>query len=535
MALYRETDLLSCSLILPVKYEWKIALSPFSFLTASFDNHSQGSQPDLSHSGRKPLKTLAMAAMLLGAVLIPITSIQANNELPSIGSDQPDKLTVNQEYQLGRAWLRQFRARTSVIYDPIVQSYLEDMTQKLAVESDLYERRLNLIAVNARSINAFAVPGGVIGVHSALLTEAHDEDMVASVMAHELAHLSQRHYARRKEGAEEQQLSVFATLLAGLVLSANGQAQAGTAAIVGTQAAVLQNQLRFSRLHEQEADAVGFEVLNKAGYDGSGMARMFELLQAQARTQGVNAPEFLLTHPLTQSRIAFARDREKNTDPERQYANLEFQLVRVHALLHQTPEEQLPSALQSLNSSVPEGLKPAVKLYTDLLLQLKRGQIKQAQKSAQKLALQPDHLYFRLIKARVLAADGQMDSAIKLVQAQLTQTPDNYPSKNLLASFYHQNGQHLLAMDVYRKMLQQRPEDPWLWQKLAESARAQQDLLTVYQAKAEEHQLTGDISQALAELKLAREYARGDTLEFARISHRIQELKDTFKHMDFGS
>ncbi len=529
-------------------------LSPFSFLSKPFDSHCQGSRQSLasftksrganphglstrfvgSYFIKSSLKVLSLTTLLLASTLAPTSGIQANNELPSIGSDQPDKLTVSQEYQLGRAWLRQFRARTSVIYDPIVQSYLEDMTQKLAVETELYERRLNLVAVNANSINAFAVPGGVIGVHSALLTEAHDEDMVASVMAHELAHLSQRHYARRKEGAEEQQLSVFATLLAGLVLSANGETQAGTAAIVGTQAAVIQNQLRFSRLHEQEADAVGFEVLNKAGYDGSGMARMFELLQAQARTQGVNAPEFLLTHPLTQSRIAFARDREQTTDPERQYANLEFQLVRVHALLHQTPENKLPSALQGLQESVPEGLKQAVSLYTDLLLQLKRGQIQQVQESAQKLALQPDHLYFRLIKARVLAASGQIDTAIKLVEAQLTQTPNNYPSRNLLASLYHQSEQYLLAMEVYRKMLLQRPEDPWLWQKLAESAREQQDLLTVYQAKAEEHQLTGDITQALAELKLAREYARGDTLEFARISHRIQELRDTFKHMDFG-
>ncbi len=515
-------------------------LSSFTFLSKSFDRRHLDVLPDLANFAnrrfvRSSLKVLSLTTLLLAGTVTPASDTLASTDLPSIGSDQPDKLTVNQEYQLGRAWLRQFRANTSVIYDPIVQSYLENMTQKLAVESNLYERRLNLVAVNANSINAFAVPGGVIGVHSALLTQAHDEDMVASVMAHELAHLSQRHYARRKEGAEEQRLSVFATLLAGLVLSANGQTQAGTAAIVGTQAAVIQSQLSFSRLHEQEADAVGFEVLNNAGYDTSGMARMFELLQAQARTQGASAPEFLLTHPLTQSRIAFARDREKTADPKRQYANLEFQLVRVHALLHQTPEDKQPSALRSLQESVPEGLKQAVSLYTDILLQLNQEQIEQAQKSTEQLALQPDHLYFRLIKARVLAASGQIEAAIQLVQAQLLQTPDNYPSNSLLASLYQQNQQYPLAMNLYRKMLQQRPEDPWLWQQLAESARKQKDLLTVYQAKAEEHQLTGDISQALAELKLAQEYARGDTLEFSRISHRIQELRDAFKYMDFGS
>ena len=104
----------------------------------------------------------------------------------------------------------------------------------------------------------------------------------------------------------------------------------------------------------------------------------------------------------------------------------------------------------------------------------------------------------------------------------------------MLANTYLQQGQTVQAIELYRKLLQQRPEDPWLWQKLAEAAGEQQDLLTVYQAKAEEHQLTGDISQALAELRLAQEYAHNDSLEHARISHRIEELKETFKQMDFG-
>ncbi|OPX53851.1 M48 family metallopeptidase, partial [Oceanospirillum multiglobuliferum] len=134
--------------------------------------------------------------------------------------DQPDRLTMHQEYRLGRAWLRQYRAASPVIYDPIMQNYLETLVNKLAVEAELYERRLNLIAINAKTINAFAVPGGVIGVHSALLLKAKDEDMVASVLAHELAHLSQRHYARRKDNAEGQQLSLLTAMLTGLVLSA---------------------------------------------------------------------------------------------------------------------------------------------------------------------------------------------------------------------------------------------------------------------------------------------------------------------------
>ncbi|MBB1485555.1 M48 family metalloprotease [Oceanospirillum sediminis] len=480
------------------------------------------------------LKKRLYAVPLVLALLAPSGALLAQTaELPDIGSNIPDTLTISQEYFLGRAWLRQFRAQTSIIYDPVFQDYLEKLTSKLAVEADLYERRLNLVAVKADTINAFAVPGGVIGVHSALLLQARDEDMVASVMAHELAHLSQRHYARSVEAAKEQQTSLFAMLLAGLVLSANGQGDAASAAIVSSQALAMQNRLRFSRLHEQEADAIGFEVLRKAGYDSRGMAQMFELLQEQSRTQGGNAPEFLLTHPLTQSRIAFAREREK-ASTDSQYSNLEFQLARSHALVHQVEGAGLVAARKALLDSVPDALKSAVGLYTDILLALKQDNNQQAAHLAEGLALQPDHLYFRLLKARVMAVSGRADQAIELLEAQLQQTPESYPVRSLLATYYRETGLAERSIKIYRELLDQRPEDPWLWQQLSLSARQAQNLLLVYQANAEQHQLTGDMSQALAELKLAKQSATEGSLEHARISHRMQELQQVFKRMKSG-
>lgn len=479
----------------------------------------------------RSIVSAVLVALLLSVGFNPVA--QAQPELPDIGSNIPDKVTMNNEYRLGRAWLRHFRAQTSIIYDPVLQNYLEELTHKLAVEAELYERRLNLIAVSADTINAFAVPGGVIGVHSALLLQAKDEDMVASVMAHELAHLSQRHYARSVEAAREQQASLFSMLLAGLVLSANGQGDAASAAIVSSQALALQNRLRFSRLHEQEADAIGFEVLQKAGFDSRGMAQMFELLQEQSRTQGGNAPEFLLTHPLTQSRIAFAKDRERAATEE-DYASLTFQLSRAHALIHQVKGTEMVPAREAFLASVPESLRITVTLYTDILLSLHDDDLNQAQVLAEKLALQPSHLYFRLAKARILVASGQVESAIQLLRAQLEQTPDSYPVKSMLAAYYRESGQTEASIRLYRDLLDARPEDPWLWQQLALSAKQNQDLLLVYQANAEHDQLTGDMSQAIAQLKLARESSAEGTLEHARISHRVKELQTLFKQMKSG-
>ncbi|WP_217895622.1 M48 family metalloprotease [Oceanospirillum sanctuarii] len=478
---------------------------------------------------------LTGSALTASALYSPQLLAETNqNKLPSIGSDQPDRITTNREYTLGRAWLRQYRASSPIIYDPILQSYLEGLVDKLAVEAELYERRLNLVAINAKTINAFAVPGGVMGVHSALLLKAEDEDMVASVLAHELAHLSQRHYARRKDNAEGQSLPLLTAMLTGLVLSANGHTQAGVAAIASSQAAAIQNQLQFSRLHEQEADAVGFQVLTDAGFDSSGMARMFELLQAEARTNGGNAPEFLLTHPLTQSRIAFAKERERDTDLQTFYSNLEFQLIRVRALLHQTQVKDRPVALTALLKSVPDSMKEPVKLYADILDALDQGKPDNARQLAEQLALQPDHLYFRLLTAKVLVAIGQSDQAFALLDAQLKETPDKMAVKAFIAQTYLNAGKTAEAVEAFKALSKERPEDPWVWQQLAKAATDAKDLLTVYKANAEFHQLTGDIPHGVKELKLAREYASNDPIEFARIDHRIKDLETLFKELDFN-
>ncbi|OOV88522.1 M48 family metalloprotease [Oceanospirillum linum] len=483
--------------------------------------------------GLKFVRTATTALLLVISSLLTPSVIADTDKLPSIGSDQPDRLTMHQEYRLGRAWLRQYRAASPVIYDPIMQNYLETLVNKLAVEAELYERRLNLIAINAKTINAFAVPGGVIGVHSALLLKAKDEDMVASVLAHELAHLSQRHYARRKDNAEGQQLSLLTAMLTGLVLSANGHSQAGVAAIASSQAAAIQSQLQFSRLHEQEADAVGFRVLKDAGFDSSGMARMFELLQAEARTNGGSAPEFLLTHPLTQSRIAFAKEREIKDGTEAFYSNLEFQLIRVRAMLQQTPIKERPVVLTALLKSVSDSIKEPVKLYADILSALDQDKTQKARELTEQLALQPDHLYFRLLTARVLVMTGQSDQAFSLLKTQLKETPDNMAVKAFTAQTYLNAGQTPQAMEAFKKLSRERPEDPWVWQQLAKTAADGKDLLTVYKANAEYHQLTGDIPQGIKELKLAREYASNDPIEFARIDHRIKDLEKLFKELNF--
>ena len=191
--------------------------------------------------------------------------------LPDFG--ESNAVSLSQEYLMGRAWLMQFRRQAPLLSDPILEDYVEALVYKLVATSQLKERRLELVLVNNKSINAFAVPGGVVGVHNGLIFKAETEAQFASVLGHELAHLSQRHFSRGVENRQKSSKMAMAGLLTGLVaIAAGGGGEAGMAAIMGSQAAAQGQSLRYSRLYEQEADRLGMQNCYAASLDPSGSA-----------------------------------------------------------------------------------------------------------------------------------------------------------------------------------------------------------------------------------------------------------------------
>lgn len=228
---------------------------------------------------------LTLACMLASPVM--------SDDLPSLGDASSSIVSPEQEFQLGRAWLSMLRNQVDAISDPQLKDFVESSVYRLAETSDLQDHRLAFILIRDAQINAFAAPGGVIGVNGGLLLNAQTEGEYAAVLAHELGHLIQRHFARGIEAQQRMQLPVMAAMLAGIVAAAAGAGDAGIAAIAGTQAAAIQNQLRFSRQNEQEADRVGVTNMVRAGYDPRSMPNMFERLARQYRYDG-KPPEFLL-------------------------------------------------------------------------------------------------------------------------------------------------------------------------------------------------------------------------------------------------
>ncbi|MFO8142194.1 MAG: M48 family metalloprotease, partial [Marinobacter sp.] len=193
---------------------------------------------------------------LLLSLTIVSSGVRAddNLKLPNLGESSTSLFSAEYEYKLGRTWLSIFRSQVRTVDDPLLFDYLEDLVYRLVTHSELDDRRIDLVLVDNPTINAFAVPGGIIGVHNGLLLYAQTEDELATVLAHEIAHLSQRHFSRRVEFQRRQQPLNLAAMLAGFVLLAAAGGEAGMAALSAAQAAAQDSALRYSRSNEAEAD-----------------------------------------------------------------------------------------------------------------------------------------------------------------------------------------------------------------------------------------------------------------------------------------
>jgi predicted Zn-dependent protease len=273
------------------------------------------------------LTALACAAALACPAALPPASAQ--NRLPTLGDPSSEDFSIATERQLGDAIMREIRADPDYIDDPVLLEYLQALFQPLVAQARLrgnigpdVDARLawEPFLVRDRSVNAFALPGGFIGVHLGLIAMTASRDELASVLAHELSHITQRHIARSIANSKRQSLLSLAAMVVGLLAASRAGSSgidAANAAVVGSQALAAQGQLNFSRDMEREADRVGFALLSGAGYAPGGMAAMFEKLDQSSRLNDSGGFPYLRSHPLTSERIGEARARLGTSEPSR--------------------------------------------------------------------------------------------------------------------------------------------------------------------------------------------------------------------------
>ncbi|KOP58356.1 MULTISPECIES: M48 family metalloprotease [Pseudomonas syringae group] len=444
------------------------------------------------------------------------------DDLPSLGDASSSIVSPEQEHRLGRAWLGLLRGQVGQLSDPQLKDYVETTVYRLAETSQVQDRRLEFILINSPQLNAFAAPGGIIGVNGGLFLNAKTEGEYASVLAHELAHLSQRHFARGIEAQQRMQVPVMAAMLAGIVMAAAGAGDAGIATIAGSQAAAIQEQRRFSRQNEQEADRIGILNLEKAGYDPRNMPTMFERLMRQYRFDA-KPPEFLLTHPVSESRIADTRNRAEQAKPGGKEDSTLYQLMRARvALIY---EETPGIAAKRFRAQLVENPDSDAARYGLAIAQIKGGQLNEARESLKPLLDKaPNDITYNLTQIDLDITNNRLADAQKRVDRMLTLYPGSYPLNDVRIDVLLKQNRTAEAEKALEALLKTRPDDPDIWYVVAETRGLNGNTIGLHQARAEYFALVGDFPQAIQQLDFAKRRAANNFQLASRIDARQKDL-----------
>src|SRR5688572_7829081 len=249
-------------------------------------------------------------------------------DLPDIGSPAQAMLSLEEEYQIGRMIVRGLRDQDQILEDPEVSEYIRSLGQRLSSQANDGNQRFNFFVIKDNGINAFALPGGFIGVNSGLLLDTKNESELAGVVAHEVAHVTQRHIARSIAAQSKQSLVSTAAMLAAILIGVAGGGDAAMAGVAAAQSLAIQQQISFTRANETEADRVGLGILARSGYDPQGMPAFFETMSRLAGSSELNIPEMLRTHPVSSNRIAETKERATQLDITPQPQSPSYALTR---------------------------------------------------------------------------------------------------------------------------------------------------------------------------------------------------------------
>ena len=484
---------------------------------------------------RSPLFTALSRCLLACAVTISPWSWSATDDLkiPNLGESSTSLFSADYEHQLGRMWLRSFRGQAPIKNDPLLHSYLESLVFELVQHSELQDRRIELVIVDNPTINAFAVPGGVIGVHSGLFQYAVTEDEFATVMAHEIAHLSQRHFSRRMEMAQEQGPMQLAGLLAGVLLAATVGTDAGMAAMTTAQGLAQDAQLRYSRANEAEADRVGLRTLYNAGMDPYAAPQMFERMYAATRySQSGRIPEFLRTHPLSEKRISDTRTRAMQYPKRIRSVSLDYQLMRARVAVQaaRTPEEAVAffrSALQG------DSISSAATTYGLVLALTAAGRADEAALALDSIwSGDSDRIEYVIADAEIDLARGNSARAVATLERRLELSPGNHPLTMSYAHALQQAGSPHLAEAVLIEQSRRMPGDPGLWYLLAEVQGLAGNIVGLHRSRAEYFILINALDAAERQLTYAQNLVGSDFTTSSLINQRMRDVQDMRAEMD---
>ena len=427
-----------------------------------------------------------------------LANSQNNDSLPSLGDASSGSISLAGEYDLGRLWLSLFRSSAKEYNDPITKSYVKDFIYRISESSEVRDRRYEFIILDDASINAFAAPGGIIGINTGMFLKTETEGQFASVMCHELAHLSQRHYARSQQNSSPlTNALILLGSVATAVVTANPQA------ILIAPALIQQLATNYTRDNEREADRIGFRNLVNAGFDPKSQSQMFQILQ---KTQGGINEEYsyLFTHPIPKERITDARIRETSIDDEKSYRNsLEFYLVKARAEVNNSKNMKSLEDLyiSKLKNNLSKKISISNKYGLSLTLK-EQKKFDEAKKIARELIKEnPTNLIFQTNILEIYLAEENSLEAISLGKDLLKIHTNNYFISYYLSKAYILNGDPDKAEELLINLSKINPEDPFVWYELAEAQGLSGNIIGLHRSRAEYFVLTGRYDSAIYQLR----------------------------------
>ena len=471
---------------------------------------------------RKTLVATLIAAVTVGQVLPAFAD--SSDTLPDMGTTAGSTLSIGQEMQMGDYYVRQLRGSAPLINDPLLVQYINGLGMRLVAHADSVKTPFHFYLINNDEINAFAFFGGNVVLHSALFRYSDNESQLASVMAHEISHVTQRHLARAMEDQKRNAPLTWVGAL-GSILLAMASPQAGMAALTGTLAGTQQGMISFTRQNEEEADRIGIQVLQRSGFDPQAMPMFMGKLLDESR-YSTRPPEMLLTHPLPESRLADARNRANQMRPVVVQSSADFYLAKARTLgMYTNGDNKLGTDL--LNAWDKGNIRQQhAAQYGRALLAMESNNFDQARKTLQPLlSADPQNPWYLDLATDIDLGQKKTGDAInRLKNARELRT--NPVLQLNLANALLQGGQPGEAATILNRYTFTYKEDGNGWDLLAQAEGALGNRDQELAARAESMALVGQLEQAISLLSSASSQVKLGSLQQARYDARIDQLRE---------
>ena len=443
-------------------------------------------------------------------------------EVPEIGSGI-GLLDQQKEKLIGEKVYREVHRQMPAVQD----TWLED--QFLQVFSGILSQTqlgqpIGLVIVKDPQINAFAVPGGLFALNTGLITSAKNLDEIAGVMAHEIAHVAQRHYSRSQEAFKGQGLLALAGILVGAAIASTADGDVGSAVMLGTQAALMDKQLSYSRNQEREADRIGMQFMYSAGYNPQSMADYFETMH-RATSRISFLPDFWLTHPLTTERMSEARLRANQLPKVKsKIYDLDFEILKLYTqvISNQATEVQLQALANQKNTAAQLALS---KFY------LERGDYTQAQANLDLVkAKLKYHVLVPLIQTDIYLGQNKLDQAYNSINSVQKTMPENRALSYKFAEVLIRQGQVAQAQTLVQRFIHKNQRDIEGWQLLQQATNLDKSsplqAVNVLCYRAEAEYWSGYEENAIKSMLHAQRLAKGNLAMSAKIDSRLKQMQD---------